>query len=72
MDITKHGVLFEDYVRACPDSLCRFIDSQGATLLIPATTLIRMYELVKFDLSHRNMWDGLMRELDKQYPKKSD
>ena len=61
MKITSTGVAFRDYVSACPSpTICSFTDRDGATLLIDTPTLVRMYELVRFDLERRGGWADLL------------
>lgn len=65
MKITDRGVFFEDYLGCSPSTgVCSFTDIEGATLLIQATTLVKMYEIVKFDLERRNGWNFVMAELE--------
>ncbi len=67
MQITNKGVFFEDYVSASPSTgYCSFNDKDGTTLLIPATTLVKMYELVKFDLERRGGWDTVISKLENE------
>ena len=58
MKITSNGVMFEgQYTSASPSpGVCRFVDRDGASLLIEARTLVAMYELVRFDLERRGGW----------------
>lgn len=66
MKITKNGVLFINYGAASPGTyLSSFTDGDGGTLLISTPALIRMYELVKFDLERRNCWQIVMEEVEK-------
>lgn len=62
MKITDRGVVFEGMYRGASPSTgyCSFTDQDGATFLIEAATLVRMYEIVKFDLERRNGWDYVM------------
>jgi hypothetical protein len=65
MKITDRGLVFEGYRCASPSTgYCSFTDKGGATLLIEATTLVKMYELVKFDLERRGGWQAVMSELE--------
>lgn len=65
MKIASTGVYFDNYVNASPSSYtCAFTDRDGATLLIDAATLVRMYELVKFDLERRGGWADLMARIE--------
>lgn len=64
MRITANGVTFENYRSASPgEYVSTFTDSDGATLLIDTVTLVRMYELCKFDLERRNGWDSVMLQV---------
>lgn len=68
MKITKNGVLFINYRTAAPGThLSSFTDGDGGTLLISTQTLVRMYELVKFDLEKRNCWQIVLGEVEKAY-----
>lgn len=65
MKITSTGVYFDGYVNASPSSAtCAFTDRDGATLLIDTATLVRMYELVRFDLERRGGWAAVMAMID--------
>ena len=65
MKITRNGVLFESYVSASPAStISAFTDRDGATLLIDTATLVRMYELVRFDLERRGGWADVMARME--------
>ena len=65
MQIASRGVVFEDYNGASPSTgYCSFTDKDGATLLIKAATLVRMYEIVKFDLERRHGWEAVIAELE--------
>ena len=65
MKITSTGVAFRDYVSACPSpTICSFTDRDGATLLIDTPTLVRMYELVRFDLERRGGWVDVMARIN--------
>lgn len=65
MKITDCGVIFDDYVSARPNAgYCHFKDASGSTLLIPVTTLVRMYELVKFDLERSGSWETVMKWME--------
>ena len=51
MKLTNRGIVFECYRNASPSrEYCSFTDTDGATLIIKTSTLVRMFELVKFDL----------------------
>lgn len=64
MLITRSGVTFSGYQSASPGSMVSsFTDEHGASLLIDTATLVRMYELVKFDLERRGGWDELMQRV---------
>lgn len=66
MQLTDHGLIFDDYRGANPSTgYCSFTDKDGATLLIKTTTLVRMYEVVKFDLERRCGWQQVMSELER-------
>ena len=41
-----------------------FGGTHGAPLLIDAATLVRMYELVRFDLERRGGWADLMARME--------
>lgn len=61
MNININGVTFQDYERARPSTgYSEFIDKDGATLIIKTTTLIKMYELVKFDLELQGTFDYVL------------
>lgn len=65
MKITERGIIFEGYRGASPSTgYCSFTDRDGATLLIEATTVIRMYEIIKFDLERRGGWQAVISELE--------
>lgn len=65
MKITNNGALFADYRSASPGvDLSSFTDRDGATLLIDTATLVRMYELCKFDLERRGGWVAVMQRVD--------
>lgn len=65
MKITSTGVYFDSYVGASiAPTVCAFDDRDGATLLIDAATLVRMYELVRFDLERRGGWADLMSRIE--------
>ncbi len=66
MKITDRGVVFEgDYKGASPStSYCSFTDAEGAKFLIEATTLVRMYEVVKADLERKNNWNYVVEQLE--------
>lgn len=65
MKLTERGVVFEGYRSANPSTgYCSFTDHDGATLLIEATTIVRMYEIIKFDLERRGGWQAVMSELE--------
>lgn len=67
MQLTSQGIFFEDYKLASPcTGYSRFTDKDGATLLIRTTTLIRMYEIVKYDLERRDLWDFILEEVEKE------
>lgn len=58
MKINDFGIHFEKYVTGCPDyTFSSFTDSDGARLVINSKTLIKMYELLKFDLERRGLWE---------------
>lgn len=65
MKITDRGVVFEGCYRSANPStgFCSFTDKDGATLLIEASTIVRMYEIVKFDLERRGGWGQVLEEL---------
>jgi len=65
MKITNEGVVFLDYQTASPHiNMSQFTDSDGGTLLIATRTLVRMYELVKFDLAQHNAeWQAIVETL---------
>lgn len=66
MQITKNGVIFDNYQSASPGiGFSSFTDKDGATLIIDTATLVRMYELCKFDLERRNVWNAVMDKLEK-------
>jgi hypothetical protein len=61
MKVTGQGVWFSDYRQARPGpSVSAFTDALGATLNIDTVALIQMYELVKYDLKHRDQWDDVL------------
>jgi len=65
MKLTERGVVFEGYRSANPSTgYCSFTDRDGATLLIEATTVVRMYEIIKFDLERRGGWQAVISELE--------
>lgn len=65
MKISEAGTYFEDYVSARPGTfISRFTDSEGATLLIPTALLVKMYELVKFDLERSGSWKNVQSQLN--------
>lgn len=65
MHITKNGLIFCDYQGASPGiDFSSFTDKDGATLLIDAATLVRMYELCKFDLERRHGWAAVMAKIE--------
>lgn len=65
MKITNNGVIFTDYQRASPGTITSsFTDRDGATLLIDTGTLIRMYDLCKFDLERKGAWSSVMARAD--------
>lgn len=67
MKITSTGAHFDNYVSASPSAtVCAFDDRDGATLLIDTPTLVRMYELVKFDLERRGGWADLMARMESE------
>lgn len=67
MKLTSNGILFEGYKLASPDThICRFTDKDGATLLIKTTTLVRMYELAKFDLERNGAWEYVLEEVEEE------
>ena len=64
MKINGHGLMFADYILASPGAqVSTFTDSDGATLRIDTLTLVRMYELCKFDLERRNLWASVLERL---------
>jgi hypothetical protein len=67
MEITNKGVVFESYRSVNPsEGYSCFTDEDGAKLLIKTTTLVKMYEIVKYDLERRNGWAGLMATLEEE------
>lgn len=65
MKINVNGVTFDNYRSASPGVyLSTFTDAEGATLLIDTATLVRMYELCKFDLERRNGWAAVMERVE--------
>ncbi len=65
MQITKNGLIFSDYQWASPGiDFSSFTDKDGATLLIDTDTLVRMYELCKFDLERRGGWAAVMARVE--------
>ena len=67
MKITDKGLTIEDYQSANPNQYySTFTDVDGARFSIKTTTLVKMYELVKFDLERRNGWNFVMDELEKE------
>lgn len=67
MKIGQHGVYFEGmYCQAAPGvTVSRFVDEDGATFFIDTITLLRMAELVKFDLERWNKLEYVMEQLNK-------
>jgi hypothetical protein len=67
MKLTDNGAVFDDY-RSCSPSTnyCSFTDHEGATLLIPAATLVRMYNIVKYDLETRHGWLQVMDTVEEE------
>lgn len=67
MKIGQQGVYFEGmYTSAGPGvSLCRFTDKDGAVFMIDTTTLLRMAEIVKFDLERWNKLEYVMEQVEK-------
>ena len=66
MNITNNGVFFRDYVTASSGShISTFTDKDGARLCIDTTTLIHMYELVKFDLERSNEWNSVLQRMER-------
>lgn len=73
MKITSTGVYFDGYVSASPsETICAFTDRDGATLLIDTAALVRMYELVRFDLERRGGWAGVMARVEDSAPPLAD
>ena len=65
MNITANGVKFDNYRSASPSVyMSTFTDYEGATLLIDTATLVKMYELCKFDLERRNGWAAVMERVE--------
>lgn len=65
MQVTDKGVFFADYRSASPGvGVSSFTDRDGATLFIATDTLVRMYELLKFDLEHRGGWAAVMARVE--------
>jgi len=65
MKINSTGVMFCDYRGASPGiDFSSFTDEDGATLLIDTATLVRMYELCKFDLERRHGWAAVMAKIE--------
>lgn len=61
MKVTANGVVFDNYRGASPGfPYSAFRDHDGATLLIDTATLVRMYDLCKFDLERRGLWDEVV------------
>ena len=61
MKLTNRGIVFECYRNASPSSdYCSFTDTDGATLIIKTSTLVRMFELVKFDLERNGAWEYVL------------
>lgn len=68
MNITSGGVTFEEYVRANPSAwYSEFTDADGATLRIKTTTLIKMYELVKFDLERQGSFETVVQSIEQRH-----
>jgi len=67
MKITDRGVVFEGMYRSANPSTgyCSFTDQDGATILIEAATIVRMYEIIKFDLERRGGWKQVMDLVEK-------
>jgi hypothetical protein len=66
MKLLSTGVIFDEYVSASPDGiLSGFIDRDGAVLWIPTATLIKMYELVRFDLERKGGWASVMMQCER-------
>lgn len=67
MLLTNKGVIFDNYVGASPDSeYSTFREESGACLTIKTTTLVRMYELVKFDLERSGCWDRMLSKIEEE------
>jgi hypothetical protein len=65
MQVTDKGVFFTDYRSASPGvGVSSFTDRDGATLFIDTGTLVRMYELCKFDLERRGGWAAVMARVE--------
>jgi hypothetical protein len=65
MKITDRGLFFTEYKSASPGVfVSSFTDKDGAALLIDTVTLVRMYELCKFDLQHRGGWADVMARVE--------
>lgn len=64
MKLTHNGILFEHYQSAAPGIyFSTFTDTDGARLTIKTETLIRMYELVKFDLNRNGTFDKIIKDM---------